>query len=258
MDQYILIAVVSAIAAGLTFFTGFGLGSLLLPLFVWKFGAVAAVPGVAVVHLLNSLYKICLTAKSSDFSTVLRFGIPAVISTLGGAWLLVQMTGLPFVHPFEFMGWSQAISPVKLIVGITIASIAILEASGWLKSLAITRNWLPLGGMLSGFFGGLSGHQGAFRTMFLLKAGLSKESLIGSGAVLACAIDLSRIALYSSLLPASLPASSVPILLVSSTGAFAGTTLGNRFLKKMELPVLEKLITFALVVFGICMATGLL
>lgn len=33
----------------------------------------------------------------------------------------------------------------------------------------------------SGFFGGLSGHQGAFRSVFLLPAGLSKLEPIGKG-----------------------------------------------------------------------------
>lgn len=44
-------------------------------------------------------------------------------------------------------------------------------------------HWLPLGGLLSGFFGGLSGNQGALRSAFLLKAGLSKEAFIATGTV---------------------------------------------------------------------------
>jgi acyl-CoA reductase-like NAD-dependent aldehyde dehydrogenase len=41
--------------------------------------------------------------------------------------------------------------------------------------------YLPVGGLLSGFFGGLSGHQGALRSVFLLRAGLTKESFIATG-----------------------------------------------------------------------------
>ena len=44
-----------------------------------------------------------------------------------------------------------------------------LRASrGW--TLALPSRWLALGGVLSGFFGGLSGNQGALRSAFLLKS----------------------------------------------------------------------------------------
>ena len=45
--------------------------------------------------------------------------------------------------------------------------------------------FLAAGGLLSGFLGGLSGHQGALRSAFLIKCGLSKEVFIASGVVIA-------------------------------------------------------------------------
>ena len=39
---------------------------------------------------------------------------------------------------------------------------------------------------MSGFLGGLSGHQVALRSAFLIKCGLTKESFLGSGIVIAC------------------------------------------------------------------------
>ena len=59
-------------------------------------------------------------------------------------------------------------------------------------AMAFGRNYLSLGGCISGFFGGLSGHQGAFRSMFLLKAGIGKEQFIATGVVLAVMVDLAR------------------------------------------------------------------
>ena len=53
-----------------------------------------------------------------------------------------------------------------------------------------------LGGLLSGFFGGLSGHQGALRSAFLAKAGLTTERFVGSNAVIGFLVDLTRIAVY--------------------------------------------------------------
>lgn len=48
-------------------------------------------------------------------------------------------------------------------------------------------------GALSGFFGGLSGHQGALRTAFLIRAGLPKEVFVGTMVVSAVVVDLSRL-----------------------------------------------------------------
>jgi hypothetical protein len=47
-----------------------------------------------------------------------------------------------------------------------------------------------VGGILSGFFGGLSGIQGAIRSAFLVKSGLKKEAYIATGVVIACFVDI--------------------------------------------------------------------
>lgn len=44
--------------------------------------------------------------------------------------------------------------------------------------------------LCSGFFGGLSGNQGTFRSAFLIKAGLSKEALIGTAIVVSAFVDV--------------------------------------------------------------------
>lgn len=84
-------------------------------------------------------------------------------------------------------------SVLKLVIGILIISFVVLELSPTFSKTALDRKWLPLGGMVSGFFGGLSGHQGAFRSMFLIKAGLEKEAFVATGVVLAVVVDLSRL-----------------------------------------------------------------
>lgn len=58
--------------------------------------------------------------------------------------------------------------------------------------------FIPLGGMASGFFGGLSGHQGALRTAFLLRVKLPKEVFIGTMVVSAVIVDILRLAVYGA------------------------------------------------------------
>ena len=55
---------------------------------------------------------------------------------------------------------------------------------------------------MSGFIGGVSGHQGALRSAFLLrfKASITKESFIATNVVIAVFVDVVRLAVYCALL----------------------------------------------------------
>lgn len=257
--EFLILPLLTLATAGLTFFSGFGLGSLLLPAYVMQFGAAGAVSAVAVVHLLNNLYKVALTFRNANRETLLRFGITAIVGALAGAFLLAKLnTNQAQLQPFIWAGWSQKVHLVHLVIGISIAAVSVLEVSGWFKSIKIDKKWLPFGGVLSGFFGGLSGHQGAFRTIFLVKTGLSKESLIATGAILACVIDICRITIYSSLIPSSISQPTLTLVTACSAAALAGTTVGNMFLKKVSLELLEKIIAVTLIIFGSAMALGLI
>ena len=67
-----------------------------------------------------------------------------------------------------------------------------------IRNLKIGIKWAPLGGVISGFFGGLSGHQGLFRSAFLVKSGLSKNSFIATGVGIAVLVDITRLSVYGS------------------------------------------------------------
>ena len=56
----LLISIVAFIGSGLTFFSGFGLGTVLLPVFALFFPVQVAVGLTAVVHFLNNLFKLGL------------------------------------------------------------------------------------------------------------------------------------------------------------------------------------------------------
>jgi phosphomannomutase len=82
---------------------------------------------------------------------------------------------------------------VKLVVACLMILFALVELLPRFTEISVGKKYLPLGGLLSGFFGGLSGHQGALRSVFLLKAGLSKETFIATGVVISLLVDIPRI-----------------------------------------------------------------
>ena len=61
--EYIVVPVVALFASGLTLFSGFGLGTLLLPAFVLFFPADVAIALTALVHFLNNLFKLYLMGR---------------------------------------------------------------------------------------------------------------------------------------------------------------------------------------------------
>ena len=58
--ETILICLVAFIAAALTLFSGFGLGTILMPVVAIFFPVPIAVAVTAIVHLLSSLFKLAL------------------------------------------------------------------------------------------------------------------------------------------------------------------------------------------------------
>ena len=69
----------------LTLFSGFGLGTLLMPAFALFFPVEVAVASTAVVHAAHNLFKVGLLGREASRDIVIRFGIPAVFASFGGA-----------------------------------------------------------------------------------------------------------------------------------------------------------------------------
>jgi hypothetical protein len=185
MLPYLLPSLAAFCTAGLTFFSGFGLGTLLLPVFALFFPLEVAIGLTALVHLANNVFKLLLVGKYADIAIVLRFGLPALAAAFFGAAALLQLTHLAPLASYHLLGRTFQILPMKLVVALLMVFFGILEVYPALSRFTLTPRWLPLGGVLSGFFGGLSGHQGALRSAFLLKCGLTKEGFISTGVVIA-------------------------------------------------------------------------
>ena len=251
--EIIVVCLAALLASGLTLFSGFGLGTLLLPAFALFFPVQAAVAMTAVVHLLNNIFKLGLIGSKADKKAVLSFGLPALLTSFAGAMLLIRLAEMPPLTTYTLFGNELSIYPIKLVIGVLMAVFAGLELLTPLKKMAIDPRYLPLGGLLSGFFGGLSGHQGAFRSAFLIKSGLSKEAFVGTGVVIAVMVDISRITAYSGLLWSQEVRDNLTLIIAASLAAFMGAFLGRMLLKKITLRSVQ-LIVAGLLFF---IATGL-
>jgi uncharacterized membrane protein YfcA len=255
---YVVVIAVAFTASGLTFFSGFGLGTLLLPAFALFFPAEHAVALTAVVHFLNGLFKLVLVARYANVGVVLRFGVPAILASLLGAALLVWLSGVEPLATYRVPGRVAQVTPVKLVVGGLLLLFSFSDLLPRAQRLAFSTRYLPLGGALSGFFGGLSGMQGALRSAFLVKANLSKEAFIATGVVVAALIDVSRLGVYVRGLLAAHGEIDYVLLGGAVLAAFAGAMLGNQWLHKVTMDAVRRIVAAMLLVVGVALAAGVI
>jgi uncharacterized membrane protein YfcA len=244
--QLLLIGVALA-ASILTFFSGFGLGSILLPVFALF---------MPIVHLSNNLLKLGLTWRGIHLRVLLLFGISGVLGAIGGAWALQYLSHLDAVRAISVGSLTFETNPLKAIIGFLLVGFSILEFPG-MGLRSFPPSWLIPGGALSGFFGGLSGHQGALRSAFLVRAGLEKNAFVATGVAIACAIDLSRIPVYLSGEVASV-AEQGHLIWPAVAAAGIGAIGGKYLLKKLTLKFLQTIVAIGIMVIGVMMILGVI
>ncbi len=257
----VALVVVALVAAALSLFSGFGLGTLLLPFFAFFYEPHIAVAATAVVHLLNNLLKVALIGKHVSRSVLLRFVVPAIPFAFAGAWLLERLAHAKPLATYGIGDRTVSITPLGLVVGGLVAIFAALELVRWKEQVRLSPRWLPVGGMLSGFFGGLTGHQGALRSVFLLRMGLDKIAFVATAAWAAAMVDVTRLLVYGRGDPGAwlseAGGAGVRPLLLAMGAAFVGTVVGARLVKKMTLRSLQRIIGWALLAAGLGMASGI-
>jgi hypothetical protein len=128
-----------------------------------------------------------------------------------------------------------------------------------IRNLKIGIKWAPLGGVISGFFGGLSGHQGLFRSAFLVKSGLSKNSFIATGVGIAVLVDITRLSVYGSTIFSTSIISSNDIwlpVIISTTSALFGVSLATDLVKKMTIGVIRNMVFGLIFISGVLLILG--
>ena len=259
--DFLVVGLVAFLASGLTLYSGFGLGTILLPAFALFFPIEVAVAATGAVHLLNNLFKGTLLRRQAHWPTVLRFGMPAIPAAVAGAWLLARLGDTPPVYEWQAFGRSFGPTAAGVTIGGLMIVFATLELQAWFQRLAAPPRLMPLGGAITGFFGGLTGQQGAFRSMFLLKSGLEPAKFIATGVLIAILVDLSRLPTYA----ASFGATRLDpggregaLVLVGTLCAFAGAWLAVRHLKKATIGVVRGIVATLMLAIGAALIGGVL
>lgn len=256
--EIVIISIIAFLVSILTFFSGFGLGTILTPIFMIFFPVELAIALTGVVHFFNNLFKLILVGRNADKEVLLRFGIPAVIAAFIGSYLLLNSIDLKPLFSYEMFGKTFIVYPIKFIISIILIVFASLDLIPYFQKLEFSKSKLPIGGFFSGFFGGLSGNQGALRTAFLIKAGLSKEAFVGTAVVVSTFVDFTRLSVYASRL-SLIDLYENKILIISATlSAIIGAYIGNKLLKKVTLKFLQIFVAIMVIIIAFGLGSGII
>ncbi len=254
--EIIIIPLVAFIVSILTFFSGFGLGTILTPAFMLFFPIELSIGLTGIVHFLNNLFKLFLVGKNANKEILIRFGIPAIVAAFIGAWVLVQIPTSQVLYSYSAFGKLIEVSVLKFTMALLLAFFAVLDLVPFLNRIQFGIKQLPIGGVLSGFFGGLSGNQGALRSAFLIKVGLSKEVFLATTVVISCFVDFTRLSVYASNLKLSDLNSNATLIVVATLAAFLGAFLGNKLLKKVTLQFVQTIVAMFLILMSLGLGLG--
>lgn len=249
---HLLLPLVALAASLVTLISGFGLGTLLLPVFALFFPLEVAIGLTAVVHLLNNLFKLGLLWKDIHWPTVLRFGVPGILGAYIGARLMLLLGARDALY----QGLLHPVDPLDLVIAGLMLLFGLFEISKQLNALSLPPRWMVPGGFLSGFFGGLSGHQGALRSLFLLRSGLAKEAFIASGVAIACLVDLTRLPTYATGELIGHAQAQGTLLLATTLAAFIGAWWGKKLIPKVTMRGVQLTVGVLILAISVMLATG--
>lgn len=243
--DFLIVGSVAFLASGLTFFSGFGLGTLLLPAFALFFSVPVALLATGIVHLLNNLFKGSLVLKNVHWPTVMKFAIPAIPAAVLGAYVVTYV--------------DERI--VAIFIGGILIVFAFLELQPWFQQISFPKRLTTAGGLITGFVGGLSGQQGALRSMFLIKYGFEPRQYIATGVLIAVLIDLARVPTYAAGLSSTfseVSSAEIQLVVFGTLCAFLGAWTGSRLVKKTTILSLRYIVAFLMFAIGSLLIVGVI
>ena len=259
--ELLFLALLGAAASAITIVSGFGLNTVLVPAFAVLFPLPLAIAAVALVHLIASALRLVIFRAHINRKIALQFVPWAILGGIVGALILELLGAVPVIATYPLFGVTKSVTAVKVVVGVTIAALSLYELRRGAEASGMSAIGVSAGALASGFFGGLSGNQGAIRSTVLIRAGLTPLGFAATGALAAIAIDLTRLVVYGT-------AGSISNILAddaireaigaATVGAIVGALVGRQLLATMSSERLHLVVGWSLVAGGVLIGTGAL
>lgn len=228
------IVVIAAIIAGaIATVAGFGIGSLLTPIFAVRVGTQLAVAAVSIPHFFATALRFWRLRSHVDRRVLISFGIPSAAGGLSGA-LLHSYAG------------NKALS---VVFGVILVFVGISELTGLSRQMRFNGAAAWIAGALSGFLGGLVGNQGGIRSGALLGFDINKSAFVATATAVGLIVDAARMPAYFA---AQLDDLRMiwQLITLATVGVLLGTLAGETVLRRVPEKQFKRLVALLLMVLG--------
>jgi uncharacterized membrane protein YfcA len=225
---------VGLVAGAISAISGFGIGSLLTPLFALQVGTKTAVAAASVPHLIGNAIRFWGLRHQVDHRVVWRFGLTSAAGGLGGALLNASAPG----------------PALRIVLGALLIFAGFAQLTGQSQRWRFHGSVAWIAGALSGFFGGLVGNQGGIRSAALLGFHLPKERFVATAVAIALFVDAARMPVYVMAQRGEVGAIWL-LVLIATIGVIAGTAAGHRLLPHMPEKRFKQAVGVLIVFLGI-------
>jgi uncharacterized protein len=231
-----LVGLASVAAGGIAAVSGFGIGSVLTPLFESQYDIKLAVAAVSVPHVIATAVRLWRLRRDVDPTVLKSFGLMSAAGGLTGA-VLQRYAAAP--------GLTLVFAALLIFVGV-------LQLTGLSERMRFGKRTGWVAGVLSGALGGLVGNQGGIRSAALLGYDLSPARFVATATAAGLIVDAARMPVYVITEHGRLIALT-PLMAIASVGAVIGTFAGARLLKKIPPHLFRTIVGVLVLALGVYM-----
>ena len=230
----ITIAIIAtALAASiLAAVAGFGGAVVMLPVLVWAVGIQDAIPILTIAQLIGNLSRVVFNKRELKWPVVWHFALGAVPSAVIGGVIFATAPAAALVR----------------LLGAFLMLMVIYRHTRWGKSAKLTlRGFVPLGAA-SGILSAVLGTVGPFAAPFFLSYGLVKGAYIGTEAMTAVIMHITKLGVYGSY--ALIGIRTLLIGIAIGIVMILGTYIGKWLLNKVPEHIFPYIIEGTMLVAG--------
>lgn len=231
---FALLMAAGLVASILSAVTGFGGAALLMPVLVAVFRMRDAVPILTVAQVFGNASRVWFNRKGIAWPVVGWFALGGVPAGIAGAILFVQAQ-LPVL---------------TRLLGAFLLLVVVYRHARGPGERRMKAWWFGPVGAGGNFLSALVGSVGPLMAPFFLAFGLVKGAYIGTEAMTALVMHVTKLGVYGG--TSLLTPNNVLVGVVLGGVLVAGSYLGKRLVDRVSERVFARLIELVLVVAGVC------
>jgi len=229
----IAVTTTALVASILAAVAGFGGAVIMLPVLVWAVGIRDAIPILTIAQLIGNLSRVVFNKRELEWRVVWRFALGAVPAAVIGGIIFATAPAAALVR----------------LLGVFLIMMVVYRHTRWGENAKLPlKGFVPLGAA-SGILSATMGTVGPFAAPFFLSYGLVKGAYIGTEAMTAVIMHITKLGVYGSY--ALVGVRTLQIGLAIGVVMILGTYLGKRLLDRVPEKIFPYIIEGTMLIAGL-------